>query len=225
MVSQCLLCSCFFLVAPLFFLAEYIQFTHAQNERMKSLDFRFSTCEISTETSRYRCFVSNPSPHFASFTSFMASRTLFTSGYGGQIHTLSFTPSTSSLSLTSSIPSGSAPTWLYQHPSLPILYTGDEFSKPHGILSAFKIDQQTMTLTPLEGKGRTKEGPVHFVTSQDGKQLFSACYASGALSTTKLREDGTFVGEEEEGGKGQNFVFGGKGVNPERQEGPHAHGV
>ncbi|GAA5821850.1 hypothetical protein JCM10212_007042 [Sporobolomyces blumeae] len=152
-------------------------------------------------------------------------RTLFASGYGGRIHSLSFDPASRSLSSTSSVPAGSAPTWLTLSPTHPILYTGDEFSSPSGELSAFKITDDdtgsTATLSPSGDTATAKEGPVHFELSRDGKRLYAACYSSGAMSSVGLRDDGSFDREA----KGQHFVFGGKGPNPDRQEGPHAHGV
>lgn len=152
----------------------------------------------------------------------MLTRTLFASGYGGQIYTLSFDPTNASISISSSISAGSAPTWLSQHPTQDILYTGDEFSSPNGTLSTFKIDSSSSSSLSKIGEtsSTTKEGPVHFVSSPNGMELYTACYSGGALSTTKLLVDGTFNQEN----KGQNFVYGGKGQNPERQEGPHAHG-
>ncbi|GAA5963887.1 hypothetical protein JCM3765_004054 [Sporobolomyces pararoseus] len=151
-------------------------------------------------------------------------RFLFASGYGGQIYTLSFNPSSSSspsLSIEYSVSAGSAPTWLTQHPTQPILYTGDEFSSPNGVLSTFQIEHNSSSLSKVGGDGKSKEGPVHFVLSPKGNELYSACYSGGALSTSKLLEDGKFDLEK----KGQNFVYGGKGQNEQRQEAPHAHGV
>ncbi|GAA6025686.1 hypothetical protein JCM11491_005222 [Sporobolomyces phaffii] len=152
----------------------------------------------------------------------MITRTLFATGYGGQIHTLSFNPSTPSLASTSSVSAGTAPTWLTLHPTLPLLYTGDEFSSPDGVLSTFSIDDSnSSSLAPIGHAGKSKEGPVHFVLSPDGGELYSACYSAGALSSTKLLDNGTFDADK----RGQTFVYGGKGPNPDRQEGPHAHGV
>ncbi|GAA5916394.1 lactonase family protein [Sporobolomyces salmoneus] len=157
----------------------------------------------------------------------MLTRTLFASGYGGQIYSLSFDPSASppSLSISSQVSSaGSAPTFLTQHPTLPVLYTGDEFSSADGVLTAFEISQgggNSSSLVEIGSQGKSKQGPVHFVLNPQGNQLYSACYSAGALSTSNLKEDGKFDEEK----KGQNFVYGGKGQNPERQEGPHAHGV
>ncbi|GAA5927407.1 lactonase family protein [Sporobolomyces koalae] len=154
----------------------------------------------------------------------MLTRTLFASGYGGQIYSLSFNPTIPSLSISSTVAAGSAPTWLTLHPTQPILYTGDEFSSPHGTLTTFEI-QNGDALRQVGSHANSKEGPVHFALSPDTKQLFSACYSAGALSTTKLLEDGKFADPTEKEGRGQNYVYGGKGQNPDRQEGPHAHGV
>ncbi|KAK4703558.1 6-phosphogluconolactonase, partial [Phenoliferia sp. Uapishka_3] len=151
------------------------------------------------------------------------STTLYTSGYGGKIHTLSFTPTTTppTLTCTSTIPAGTAPTWLLLHPNLPVLYSVDEFSSPTGVLSAYKISQ---TGGPLELISQTPsggDGPVHLALSGDKRTMYVANYGGATVASVGIKEDGDFLKEREP----MVFKFEGKGPREDRQEAPHPHGV
>lgn len=146
------------------------------------------------------------------------SHTLLASGYGGEIATLHLDLTTKHFVTASTIQSGRAPTWLTLHPTLPVVYTGDEFAEPQGEIHAFTIDPKDGALSPLDTR-KVGAGPVHFVISK-GKHLYSANYGGGSLSTVALKEDGSF-GEDE----GEHFQYEGSGPHKERQEAPHTHGV
>ncbi|GAA5870054.1 hypothetical protein JCM8547_001449 [Rhodosporidiobolus lusitaniae] len=149
----------------------------------------------------------------------MSTHTLLASGYGGVIQTLSLDlSSTPSLSITSSVSAGNAPTWLTLSPDKSIVYTGDEFAEPAGTITAFSLSS-TGEASPL-GTVPCGAGPVHFVLSPGGKTLYSANYGGGSLSAVKVGNDGKLV----EGG-GEQFDFTGTGPNKDRQEAPHIHGV
>jgi 6-phosphogluconolactonase len=144
--------------------------------------------------------------------------TLLSSGYGGEIATLQLDLSSSPSTFTTSSvqPSGNAPTWLTLHPSLPVVYTGDEFAEPQGQVHSYRIASDG-SLSPLNSKA-VGAGPVHFAIK--GEHFYSANYGGGSLSTVGLKEDGSF-GEEE----GEHFQYEGTGPHKERQEAPHTHGV
>ncbi|GAA5897134.1 hypothetical protein JCM6882_001801 [Rhodosporidiobolus microsporus] len=148
--------------------------------------------------------------------------TLLTSGYGGEIYTLSLDTSASpaALKVTSTQAAGNAPTWLTLHDAgkQRVVYTGDEFSSPNGTLSAFRIDSDGK-LASLNSAS-SGEGPVHFVVSHDGRNLYSANYGSGSLTHVRLEEDGSFAKDEE-----VTLTFTGTGPRADRQEMPHIHGV
>ncbi|GAA6016121.1 hypothetical protein JCM10207_004451 [Rhodosporidiobolus poonsookiae] len=144
--------------------------------------------------------------------------TLLASGYGGVIETLSLDLSASpSLTKTSSTPAGNAPTWLTLS-SKGVVYTGDEFSEPDGELHAFTVDKDGK-LSPLNST-KSGAGPVHFVLSPDGKNLYSANYGSGSLTAVAVNADGSFEDKAP-----VTFNFTGTGPNAARQEMPHIHGV
>ncbi|GAA5948824.1 hypothetical protein JCM10213_008696 [Rhodosporidiobolus nylandii] len=144
--------------------------------------------------------------------------TLLASGYSSDISTLSLDLSASpSLIKTSTVPAGTAPTWLTLSPTK-VVYTGDEFSEPDGALSAFTVGKDGQ-LSPLS-QAKSGTGPVHFVLSKSGRTLYSANYGSGSLTTVGIKEDGGFVEGSE-----KTVSYTGTGPNKERQEGPHPHGV
>ncbi|GAA5823481.1 hypothetical protein JCM11251_000649 [Rhodosporidiobolus azoricus] len=144
---------------------------------------------------------------------------LLTSGYGGEIYSLSLDLSASpALQVTSTESAGNAPTWLILSSDGKRVYTGDEFSSPNGTLSAFNVDEDGK-LSPLSS-AQSGEGPVHFAISHDGRNLYSANYGSGTLTHVRLDKDGSFAKDEE-----VTYKFAGTGPNTERQEMPHIHGV
>ncbi|KAL8277912.1 hypothetical protein RQP46_009731 [Phenoliferia psychrophenolica] len=143
--------------------------------------------------------------------------------YGGTIHTLSFNPSTSppSLTSTSSIEAGSAPTWVLLHPTLPILYSVDEFSTPSGVLSAFHISPNDGSLALFAQTPAGGDGPVHLALSSDMTRLFIANYGGASCASVAILPNGEFGPKDAE----LVFKFEGKGPREDRQEAPHPHGV
>ncbi|KAK4055652.1 hypothetical protein OIV83_000198 [Microbotryomycetes sp. JL201] len=148
----------------------------------------------------------------------MTRHTLHASGYGGRVYTLEFDSDARSLAVTSSVEAGNAPTWLTRHPTLPIVYTGDEFSEPKGKLLAFGVGPSgELSLKSTKACGA---GPVSFAISKDKQHLYSANYGSGSLDSVRLEEDGSFRASDRQD---QHFDFVGAGPNAERQEKPHPH--
>ncbi|KAM0788817.1 hypothetical protein ACM66B_002903 [Microbotryomycetes sp. NB124-2] len=148
----------------------------------------------------------------------MTRHTLHASGYGGKVYTLAFDSEARSLTVTSSVEAGKAPTWLTRHPSRPIIYTGDEFSEPKGTLMAFDVmSDGRLELNSTKPCGA---GPVSFAISKDEKHLYSANYGSGTLDSVKLEQDGAFASSDRQD---QHFKFVGAGPNTERQDKPHPH--
>lgn len=172
------------------------------------------------------------------------SHTLFASGYGGTIYTLSFDPGQNTLVQTSSISAGDAPTWLTKQASL--LYTGDEFAPgKDGRVMVYSIKQDS-SLDLVSDKGAGGAGPCHFALSPSNSHLFSANYAGGTLGTIALEQDGSFRKTDRQDEQ-YKFVGAGPQVSSrsnlssreyalrtevfpsnnqtDRQEAPHPHGV
>ncbi|GAA6054149.1 hypothetical protein JCM3770_003220 [Rhodotorula araucariae] len=145
-------------------------------------------------------------------------RTLLASGYGNEIVSISFDPSTASLSSLGTTSVADAPTWVARHPNSSVVYTGAEFHEPNGVLHAFALGAEG-ALTSL-GTAESGAGPVHLAISKDRRHLYTANYASGSLSTVELDSEGRFVE-----GSTDTLTFKGTGPNRARQEQSHIHGV
>ncbi|KAI5475993.1 3-carboxymuconate cyclase, partial [Pseudohyphozyma bogoriensis] len=148
------------------------------------------------------------------------SATIFAAGYSGQITSLAFSATSASLTETSVVGSGIAPTWLYKHPSLPILYAVDEFDTTGGKISSYAIQADgSLKLTGEASSGG--EGPVHLVMDEKEANLFVANYSAGSATRLSATAEGVLSSPV----KDEVFVFEGTGPQVDRQEAPHAHGV
>ena len=109
-----------------------------------------------------------------------------------------------------------SPGFLTLHPGKPLLYSvGRSEAHPQGSVAVFKLAD------PLEFVAEASSGgnnPCHLAVDDGGTILAVANYSDGTTSTLLLDSDGI-----------PKPVFSkkieGKGPNPGRQEGPHAHGV
>jgi 6-phosphogluconolactonase len=115
------------------------------------------------------------------------------------------------------------PSWLTVHPNRRFLYaaneTGNYQGAKSGAVSAFAIDRETGKLTFLNQVASRGADPCHATVDQTGKNLLVANYSSGNIAVFRLLDDGRL-------GEASAFVqHTGSSVNPERQEGPHAHSI
>jgi 6-phosphogluconolactonase len=116
------------------------------------------------------------------------------------------------------------PTFLAVHPNQRFLYAANEIGefanrKNNGAVSAFAIDPPTGKLTLLNQESSGGGGPCHLVVDQSGKHVLVANYGGGSVEVLPIDEAGKL---------GQPTAFiqhQGSGVNRQRQEGPHAHGI
>jgi 6-phosphogluconolactonase len=101
------------------------------------------------------------------------------------------------------------------------LYAVNENSKfngqPTGAVSAFAIQPKTEELALLNQVSSRGEGPAHIALDRSGKYALVSNYDSGNIAVFPLLQDGRL-------GESTAFVqHKGSSVNPQRQEGPHAH--
>jgi 6-phosphogluconolactonase len=90
--------------------------------------------------------------------------------------------------------------------------------KATGAVSAFSIDPAGK-LTLINQRPTKGTLPCHLVLDKDGRNLLVANYGSGSVAVLPVAEDGHL-------GEATDLVqHTGKSVNPERQKGPHGHGV
>jgi 6-phosphogluconolactonase len=113
------------------------------------------------------------------------------------------------------------PSFLVVHPNRRWLYAVgevDDFAGQHaGAVSAFHIDQETGRLTLLNAQPSGGSAPCHISLDPSGKCLLVANYSSGSIAAFPVGVDGQV------GPKGASIQHRGSSVNPQRQEGPHAH--
>jgi len=102
------------------------------------------------------------------------------------------------------------------------LYAVNEVSefqgKPSGAISSFRIDQKTGGLTFVNQEPSLGGSPCHLTLDATGNFLLVANYESGNVAVLPIR-DGRL------GAPVDMAQHQGASVNPERQKGPHAHGV
>ena len=113
------------------------------------------------------------------------------------------------------------PSFLALHPSGRVLYAVNELEsfggKPTGAVSAFAIARESGALTPLGQLASHGKAPCYVSVDRTGHTVLVANYVSGTIATFTVRQDGGL-------GEARTIVHHeGKGPDPERQEGPHAH--
>src|SRR5262245_2179946 len=96
----------------------------------------------------------------------------------------------------------------------------DDFDRQrNGAVSAFKIDTETGKLTPINQQPSMGAGPCHLVLDRTGRALFVANYNAGTVAVFPVGDDGRL------GAASDVVQHKGRSVDPQRQEGPHAHCV
>lgn len=103
------------------------------------------------------------------------------------------------------------------------LYAVSEVQKsgeqPGGGVSAYAIDSTTGALTFLNQQSTRGTDPCHLSVDKTGKYLLVANYSSGSLAMYPILEDGQL-------GAMSDFVqHEGSSIDPQRQQGPHAHSI
>ena len=109
-----------------------------------------------------------------------------------------------------------SPSFLAQHPTLPVLYAVNELDQ--GTVSAFSVASDC-SLIPLATRPTGGSDPCHLAVTPDGRHLVVANYSSGSVSVHPLDADGA------PGDRSDLLTLSGKGPDAERQAGPHAHQV
>jgi 6-phosphogluconolactonase len=115
------------------------------------------------------------------------------------------------------------PSWVALHPNGRFLYAVNEvqnYNGPNsGGVSAFAIDRATGKLTFLNEVASRGADPCYITVEQSGKYVLVANYTGGSIAAFPISADGKL-------GNASAFVqHTGHGLNPKRQEAPHAHSV
>jgi 6-phosphogluconolactonase len=86
-----------------------------------------------------------------------------------------------------------------------------------GKISALKIDPKSKKLTLINQSESGGKGPCHVSISDNGKTLLTANYVSGSVASIQINNDGSL------GATATIIQHEGKGLDKQRQKGPHAH--
>jgi len=140
------------------------------------------------------------------------------------IYVYQFDPSTGSLSPVSTVKGIENPSFLKVSPKGGFLYAVSEVfeaqGKPGGELRAYSIDRQNGALSHLNSQSTHGACPCHVNVDQAEQYAMVSNYMGGNIAILPLKKDGSL--------RPASDVVQHRGcsnVNPERQEGPHAHSV
>ncbi len=116
-----------------------------------------------------------------------------------------------------------SPSFLAVHPNRRFLYAANEISnyqgRNSGAVSAFAMDRRTGKLRFLNEVSSRGADPCYVTLDKTGKYVLVANYSGGSVAVFPALEDGRL-------GEASAFVqHAGSSVNPQRQEGPHAHSI
>ncbi len=104
--------------------------------------------------------------------------------------------------------------WLYAVNELK-LFEGD----PTGTISAFAVDAKTGALKFLNKRPTGGTDPCHLTVDKTGRFVLLSNFMSGSVSVLPVLEDGRL-------GAASDFIqHHGSSIDPNRQQGPHAHAV
>jgi 6-phosphogluconolactonase len=139
------------------------------------------------------------------------------------IYAYRFDPATDQLTSLGLAAETVNPSFLAVHPSRPFLYAVNEISqyegRSSGGVSAFAVAPGTGKLTFLDEVPSGGEGPCHLSLDKTGRYVLVANYGGGSLAVFPILKDGRL-------GEASAFVqHHGASINPQRQEGPHAHSI
>jgi 6-phosphogluconolactonase len=114
------------------------------------------------------------------------------------------------------------PSFLAIRPDGKALYAVEEVGelgekKNEGAIHAFKLDDKTGELTKLNTLTTGGADPCHLSVNRTGRLAIVANYTGGSSVVFRLKEDGSLDAVTD------FRQHEGKGANPRRQQGPHAH--
>lgn len=146
----------------------------------------------------------------------------YVGGYGPGISAFRFHTANGRLTRLGLAVETPAASFLVVHPNGHYLYAVNEMGKNQDTVSAFAIAPdaaKTGKLTLLNTVSSRGSAPCHMSFDKTGRFLAVANYANGSVAVLPVMADGRL-------GEATGFdQQTGKGVNPKRQEGPHAHSV
>lgn len=147
----------------------------------------------------------------------------YTRGDADGVFICRFDPSNGGLEKIGSVGGVRNPSFLAIHPNKKFLYAvseiGDFGGKQTGGVFAYAINAEDGSLTPLNHQPSQGTAPCHITVDPSGKSALVANYSSGSVAVLPIADDGSLQEPS------CTIQHEGSGVNPRRQEGPHAHSI
>jgi 6-phosphogluconolactonase len=142
----------------------------------------------------------------------------FTRGISKGIYTAAFNAKTGELSVPALAVEARNASFLVVHGRTlyAVSEVGDFEGNRSGALMAYRM-RPDHSLEPLNGVASGGMGPCHLAVDRQRRRILVAHYLSGSFASFRVRKDGSI--EE----RASLIQHEGKGANPRRQEGPHAH--
>lgn len=139
------------------------------------------------------------------------------------VYYCAFDPATGALSLMGLAARVADPSYLALAPSGRTLYACNEVAEykgeRSGALSALAIDPSDGTLRLLNQQPTHGAHPCHVSVDHAGRMAMVANYSGGSLAAFPIRGDGSL------GPASDVHQLSGRGLDPQRQAGPHAHSI
>lgn len=134
------------------------------------------------------------------------------------IYAYRFNPSSGALTYANKFTDVVNPSYLALDEKRKLAYSVSEVMEHGGgAVSAYSVNAETGGLTLLNSQSSQGQGPCHVWIEGSGRYLLAANYGSGSIAALPIEADGRL-------GETASFVqHEGSSVNPDRQQGPHAH--
>jgi len=161
--------------------------------------------------------------HAEKLTDFYVYFGTYTTGASKGIYRSRLNVPTGQLSAAELVAPAKDPAFLDLHPNGRFLYAIDESADvkrtPGKGLKAYALNPTSGALTSLNEISTGSSGACHLAVDATGQSLLVANYGGGSVSAVSLLADGRL------GALASLIRHSGKSINPDRQEGPHPHGV
>ena len=144
---------------------------------------------------------------------------------GKGIYLFDFDTASGALKEVGLVAETASPSFLALAPDERFLYADGEIDnfggggKPAGAVSAFSVDKSNGGLALLNQQASGGAGPCHVSITSDARTVMVANYGGGSVASYPVLPDGKL------GEAASVIQHTGKGTDPGRQEGPHAHGI
>jgi 6-phosphogluconolactonase len=132
-------------------------------------------------------------------------------------------PETGELSKIEPAAAAQHPSFLALHPTLSLLYAVNEIPTGNGLLSSYRVDRETATLTPVDHVSTGGNGPCFVSIDHTGHAAFVANYGGGSFAAFSLSRSGTPHIPPSTFDCQGNPACGTTGTNRDRQDKAHMH--